>query len=119
MVNKVLGLLLGLMICVAAAYAEPIFEQGSTAPTSSITSVTAAIPASSTVVTLAGPAHSCIIKSDSGAAAMFIRFDGGTATAANFKIDGGTSQSFQGMPGFNNVSILGATATGNYSICAW
>jgi len=115
-------LLLALAATVAMAlpsHAIPRYETSSDTVPGNFTSVTAAIPASSTVVTLTAPSRHVVIKSDASAAVMYIRLDGGTCTSANFKIDSGGAVALDGLPGINSVTILGASATGNYSILAW
>lgn len=94
-------------------------DLGTDVPLTNFTSVTGAIPASSTVITLTKSARHLKIKSDTGAAALFFRLDGGVATTANFKIEPGTTLSLEALPGIPNVTIIGASALGNYSILAW
>lgn len=106
-------------VSLCAALAAPVIELGSDRSPSTFTSVTAAVPAVDTSVVLTSPARHIVIKTDTGAAALHVRFDAGTATTSNFKIDGGGSLSLDGLPLINSINIIGASASGNYSVLAW
>lgn len=116
----VLGFIAALWIGLPiAARAAAIVDLGSDVAVPTIISTTSAVPASSTTISLNHGCRHIVIKTDTGAAALYVRLDGTTATQSNFKIDGGGSLSMDALPLVTQVTIIGAAATGNYSILAW
>ena len=96
---------------------NPIFAAPNGVAQASITNTTAAVLDVDTTVTLAAASTHVTVKTDTGAAAIFIDLAGGTATSADFKIDGGGGYTYVGAP-ISSFHYIGASATGNISVCA-
>lgn len=98
----------------------PVTLSGSAPVTQAqITSLTASVPNASTTVTLTHASTHLIIKTDPSAAILYVNLTNGTATTANFRIDPGAGLSLDNMPSITAFKILGASATGTYSVAAW
>jgi hypothetical protein len=83
-----------------------------------ITNTTAAIPASSTAVTLVAASTNITISTSPGAAILYVDYANGTATSGDFAIYPGQSQTFTGVPAITTFKVIGASASGNYSVLA-
>jgi len=85
----------------------------------SIINTTDNIPNTSTTVTLAQACTHVLVKTPSTAAILYIDFaNGAAATSADFQLDPGAGILIEG-PSITTFKILGASATGTYSVLAW
>lgn len=109
-----LAVVLGLSLPVFSA---PIVEPGSDILPANMTSVTGNLSGTAATVTPTVPSRHWIIKTDPAAAVAYVAFSG-TATSSNFRIDPGCSLNIDGPP-LPSISIIGASATGTYSVAAW
>lgn len=115
--KRTLLALMTLLACSLPAVAQPVYEPGNNTLPSNMTSVTGNVPSSATTVTLTASSRHLIIKTDPAAAVLYVSFSG-NATTSNFRIEPGSALSIDG-PALPSISILGASATGTYSVCAW
>lgn len=108
---------LAIVLLGTAASAEPVFEPGNDTLASDMTSVTGNVPNTATTVTFTKASRHIIVKTDPAAAVLYVAFSG-TATPSNFRIDPGAALAIDG-PALGSISIIGASATGTYSVAAW
>lgn len=92
---------------------------GGTSTQAQVTSVTGNVPNSSTTITLTHASTHLVIKTDPAAAVVYVDLNNGTATNADFRIDPGAGLALDFLPSFSAIKILGASATGTYSVAAW
>jgi hypothetical protein len=97
---------------------NPIFVVPGSVAQASITNTTASVPNTSTTVTLAAASRHVIVKTDPAAAILYVDFADGTATSADFRVEPGGAVTIEG-PSITTFKILGASATGTYSVLAW
>lgn len=109
------ALMLGLLM--SPAIAAPLVEPGNDTLPSNMTSTTGNLAGTAATVTFTAPSRHIIIKTDPAAAVAYVAFSG-TATTSNFRIEPGGSLSIDG-PALPSISIIGASATGTYSVAAW
>lgn len=83
---------------------------------STITCRTASIPNTSTTVTLDWPCRSIVLKTTTSSAVLYFNLKGTECTSSNFSIEPGGSYSWSGSDPIKEFTILGASATGNYSV---
>jgi hypothetical protein len=83
-----------------------------------ITNTTANIPNISTTVTLAAASSNVTISTASTSAVLYVDFTGGTATSGDYAIQPGASITYCGIPAVSTFKIIGASATGTYSVFA-
>lgn len=101
-----------------ATIASPVYEPGTDRVTA-FTNVTASVPASSTTTILTNASRHVVIETSAAAAILYVRLDSTTATTANFAIAPGTQINLEALPLVSSVTVIGASATGTYSILAW
>jgi len=100
---------------------DPLPVSGANNPLSqtNITSITGSVPNASTAIALTAASTHLVVKTDPAAAVLYVNLANGTATASNFRIDPGGSITLDGLPSISSIKILGASATGTYSVAAW
>jgi len=83
------------------------------------TSTTAPVPGTSTNVTLTAQSSSITISLPSGGASyLYFNPFGGAATTSSFAIPAGSNYTFEGLPNILTFTVLGSSASGNYSVLA-
>lgn len=85
----------------------------------SIINTTASMPSSDTAIPSWVASRHVTVKSSPDAAIMYLDLAGGTATSADFRIEPGASFTYEGATLSSAPHILGASATGTYSVCAY
>ncbi len=109
--------LLMLTVACAVVSGQPLVEVSpNSVGQGRITNVTAAVPLVSTSVNLVVPSRQVTIKSQSDV--IYVNFANATATStAGFRLESGSAFTRHGLP-ISQIKILGATATGTYSVYA-
>lgn len=92
---------------------------GGSVTQANITNATGNVPNTSTTVTLVAASTHLTIKTDPAAAVLYVDVANGTATTADFRIDPGAGMTWDNLPSMTAIKIIGASATGTYSVTAW
>jgi hypothetical protein len=84
------------------------------------TSITAAIPATSTTITFTQPSNTVMLTNQSASTILYYNLGTTTATTSNASLGGSINQQlvYKGPP-LTAITILGSTASGNYSLLAY
>ncbi len=98
---------------------NPLFITKQTVTQGNITNLTASVPNANSAVTLVTGSHHITVKTDPSAAVLYVDLAGGTATTADFRIEPGAAQTWDDLPSISSFNIIGASATGTYSVTAW
>ena len=98
---------------------NPLPVKTQTVTQANITSLTANIPNVDTARALTASSTHLTVKTDPAAAVFYVDLTNSTATTSSFRIDPGSSVTFDGLPGITSIHVLGASATGTYSVAAW
>lgn len=87
-------------------------------PSASVYTVTGSIPNTSTTVTFTTPSNQITIGTTGSSAVLYVTFNGATATAtAGLMVNPGSYFTYQG-PALASINIIGASATGSYTVIA-
>ena len=97
---------------------NPIFIAPSGVAAASIVNTTTSIPNTDTAVALGISAKRIKIQLSSGSAIMYVDFANGTATSGDYAIPAGGSVDYEGSA-ITSIHVLGASASGTYSILAY
>ncbi len=98
---------------------NPLRTQQPTVTQANITNTTANVPNTDTAVTLTASSTHICVKTDPAAAILYVDFTNGAATTADFRIDPGAAITLDNLPGITSIHVIGASATGTYSVAAW
>lgn len=99
--------------------ANPLVARTPTVTQANITGATGNVPNSDTAVPLTAASTHLCVKTDPAAAILYVDLTNNTATTADFRIDPGSCLCLDGLPGISSIHILGASATGTYSVAGW
>jgi hypothetical protein len=84
-----------------------------------VTNATGNVPNTSTAVVMVHASTHLIFKTDPAAAISYVDVANGTATTADFRVEPGGALALDNLPSFTQIKIIGASATGTYSVAAW
>ena len=97
---------------------NPFNIQQPSVAAASITSTNGNVPNTATTVTFTAPSTHWSIVTSSGAANLYFTWTGSDATNSNAILYPGVIFNYNG-PAVSAISILGASATGTYSVVAY
>jgi len=120
-IGWILGVLLVVVACVQMIVAQPVTQTVNRGQVTLAngTSVTVAVTGASQTVTLTALSDTVTISFPAGGATyLYFNPFGGAATTANFAIPAGTSYTFNALPSLTSFTVLGASASGNFSVLA-